>query len=124
MKINVYHDAFGDEEMKHAAVVYVRDDIEVIEQALEYAFRMTNNIEDSWTKNPGVEAINPFEARSTSVRDFMEIDGTWYKVACAGFEVVDMDEIIVTSGYEYDANGQVTGHTSKKVKFSDYVRNV
>jgi hypothetical protein len=55
---------------------------------LEEAYRLTNHIDESWYYNRGVTCHN-FKARSTSVGDFMEKDGTWYVVAMCGFEAVN-----------------------------------
>lgn len=85
-----------------------------VDQALEFAFRFTNNIEGSWSKgetfefngevhdnpdfNPAVEFIGEYPvgkngqvygARSTSMHDRMEVNGVMYEVAAFGFDVVE-----------------------------------
>lgn len=119
MKINVYHDKFGDEAMNHVAVVDVKE-FDVIEDALENAYRLTQNLNHAWAENQDVHAVGGV-ARSTSVNDFMEVDGDWFRVAGSGFEIVEPDEVIRTSGYEYNIHGQVSEHTSREVKFEDYL---
>lgn len=50
------------------------------------AYRLTNHIDKPWDKNPEVKCIKP--SRSTSIGDFMELNGVWYAVAPIGFEKV------------------------------------
>lgn len=55
---------------------------------LEHAWQQTNNIDDSWTKNPNVEAMIP-ESRSSKVGDVMkDSNGTYHIVASIGFTAV------------------------------------
>ena len=80
-------------------------DIDDIDQALEYAYRWTNNIRGSWSIQE--ETIGDYEnhdlnhyvtvlvkredglgLRSTSMGDRMEIDGVEYRVAMVGFKEV------------------------------------
>jgi len=80
-------------------------DIDDIDQALEYAYRWTNNITGSWSIQE--ETIGDYEnhdlnhyvtvlvkredglgLRSTSMGDRMEIDGVEYRVAMVGFKEV------------------------------------
>ena len=96
MKIEVIHAAFED-EAEHMANVTADDRMGVME-ALEYAYRWTNNVAGSWSRtdledngdeNDDVEVVKPvgdLGHRSTSVGDYMRVDGTLYRVAGVGFE--------------------------------------
>ena len=70
----VIHKAYEDKQEVVAKV-----DVGDLEgnAALEYAFRSTNNIEDSWIKNENVEYLgeDPDGARSTSVGDLLLFKG-------------------------------------------------
>jgi len=107
-KYEVYHNAFGDKDI-HVANVNIADDVPVME-ALEVVFRKTNNIEGSWSKGPtfevkgeifdnadyseDVEVVKPLLVkdgvewghRSTSVGDYVIIDGIKYNCAMVGWE--------------------------------------
>ena len=97
MKITVVHKAFEDTPYVAAEVEYTGDSVE---SGLEYAYRWTNNVQGSWSRsdiegngdaNDDVEVINPpapgeYGYRSTSVGDYMKVDGTLYRVAMMGFE--------------------------------------
>ena len=107
-KYEVYHNAFGDKDV-HIANVNVDDNVPVMD-ALEIVFRKTNNIEGSWSKGPtfefenvmhenadyseDVEVVKPLLVkdgiewghRSTSVGDYVIVDGTKYKCAMVGWE--------------------------------------
>ena len=82
-------------------IAFVRTDIEDIEQALEYAYRWTNNIEGSWSRrdipnnsdaNPNVVCLEHREdglgQRSTSTFDRMLLDGKTYEVRGCGFKEI------------------------------------
>lgn len=108
MKYEVYHNAFGDKDI-HVANVNIADDVPVME-ALEVVFRKTNNIEGSWSKGPtfefkgqtinnsdyseNVEVVKPLLVkdgvewghRSTSVGDYVIVNGTKYNCAMVGWE--------------------------------------
>jgi len=108
MKYEVYHNAFGDKDV-HIANVNVDDNVPVME-ALEVVFRKTNNIEGSWSKGPtfdfkgetfdnsdyseNVEVVKPLVVkdgiewghRSTSVGDYVIVNGTKYNCAMVGWE--------------------------------------
>ena len=108
MKYEVYHNAFGDKDV-HIANVNVEDNVPVMD-ALEIVFRKTNNIEGSWSKGPtfevkgeifdnadyseDVEVVKPLLVkdgvewghRSTSVGDYVIIDGIKYNCAMVGWE--------------------------------------
>lgn len=63
---------------------------------LEEAFRLTNNIDDIWTKNPEVTS-HTSRPRSTSVGDVMLKDlnclgGAWYVVESLGFRQLTEEE--------------------------------
>jgi hypothetical protein len=89
--------------------VNIADDVPVM-QALEEVYRKTNNIEGSWSKGPtfevkgetfdnsdyseNVEVVKPLLVkdgvewghRSTSVGDYVIVDGTKYNCAMVGWE--------------------------------------
>ncbi len=101
MKITVLHKAFED-EAKKVALVNVPAEISDVEEALEYAYRWTNNVMGSWSRsdidnngdyNPNVSRLAPLHEdgmglRSTSMGDEMIVDGKTFKVAMLGFEEV------------------------------------
>ena len=111
MKITVIHKAFED-------VAYTAAEVDVADmqgtQALEYAYRVTQNIEGSWSKgptiewdgethdngdfNPNITVIQPLKItpegkeyglRSTSMGDEMIMEGKTYRVASFGFTKVE-----------------------------------
>ena len=78
-----------------------------VEEALEYAYRWTNNVMGSWSRkeqtfdngeangdyNPNVKVMAPLNEggmglRSTSMGDQMLVGTTLYEVAMMGFEEV------------------------------------
>jgi len=63
-----------------------------VHQALDRAYQLTNNIDDSWTKNTGVTAQGQAAARggarSTSVADVIEIAGERFEVSPMGFTLI------------------------------------
>lgn len=61
------------------------------EHALEVAYKKTQNIHDSWTKNEGVTAITP-TPRSSMLGDVFVIKGQPYTVACIGFDPLESFE--------------------------------
>lgn len=78
---------------------------EDINEALEYAYRYTNNVDGSWSMKIGSDANNDVTVlaelhttadgrkmglRSTSMYDRMVVDGKTYKVAMMGFDEVEM----------------------------------
>ena len=103
-QVAVIHTAF-EEQPNTVAFVEVQDDMEVME-ALEYAYRWTNNVMGSWSikekyldgvgkngdYNPDVTVMAPLidgmGLRSTSMGDQMLFEGKKYKVAMLGFEEV------------------------------------
>ena len=104
MQVAVIHTAFEDSP-RTVAFVDVADNMKVNE-ALEYAFRWTNNVMGSWSRpektfdngekngdyNPFVTTLAPLHngmgLRSTSVGDQMIVDSKTYEVAMMGFEEV------------------------------------
>lgn len=106
MRVAVFHkedDSFDRMATVHAPCTDV-------EEALEYAYRWTNNIHGSWSRennadwNELVTQILPLEDgmghRSTSVRDRMLVEGEWYEVACFGFEKLYSDDKLAKIGKE------------------------
>ena len=102
MKIEVQHinrdtqtgDSLG---FSSVAIVEVSDNVSVIE-ALEHAFRWTQNLMDSWSLNmtndghPDVTPMNMRDDgmghRSTSMFDQMIVNGQTHTVGLFGFEKV------------------------------------
>lgn len=109
MQVAVIHSAF-EETPRTVAFVNVPEDMEVME-ALEYAYRRTQNIEGSWSKGPQIEwdgvihengdysedvtvmAELPvgedgkvYGLRSTSMMDQMLFGTKKYRVASFGFK--------------------------------------
>ena len=105
MKITVVHKAFEDTPQ---TVAEVEAPHAVVEEALEYAYRWTNNVMGSWSIkkknfedgepngdfNPNVKVVadlhidesgKAWGLRSTSVRDMMHVDGRSFEVAGFGF---------------------------------------
>lgn len=58
------------------------------EDALEIAYKNTQNIHDSWTKNPGVTAITE-TPRSSMIGDVFVLKGQAYTVANFGFSILE-----------------------------------
>jgi hypothetical protein len=95
MQVAVIHTAFEDSP-RTVAFVEVGDRIG--DEALEYAYRWTQNIFDSWSLkmpedgNDDVtvmgEIVNGMGIRSTSVNDQILIGTKKYRVAFAGFEEI------------------------------------
>ena len=105
MKVSVIHSAFGD--TPHVvAFVDVPDGTETNE-ALEYAYRWTNNVMGSWSRkekffedgtengdyNENVTVMAPLHEggmglRSTSMGDQMLVGTTKYEVAMVGFKEI------------------------------------
>ena len=101
MKITVVHKAFEDTPQ---VVAEVEAPHAVVEEALEYAYRWTNNVMGSWSRkqeifedgsangdlNANVVVKAPLHEggmglRSTSVGDMMHVDGRSFEVAGMGF---------------------------------------
>ena len=108
MKITVNHadfDRYTGEVLGYTPVALVNAvDINNVNEALEYAWRYTNNVDGSWSMKIGSDANdnvtvladlpvskrtgNPMGLRSSMMGDRFEIDGVEYKVAIAGFKEV------------------------------------
>lgn len=61
--------------------------------SLEEAFRLTNNIDHSWTKNKEVTAIEP-KLRSSSVGDVFEKGDKIFMIASCGFNEIKVEGLI------------------------------
>ena len=98
MKVTVVHTAFEDAPR---IVAEVEAPHTKVEEALEYAYRWTQNIHDSWSLkmpadgNPAVTVKAPLHVdedgkewglRSTSMRDMMHVNGRSFEVAMMGFQ--------------------------------------
>ena len=108
MKITVNHADFDrqtGEVLGYTPVALVNAvDINNVNEALEYAWRYTNNVDGSWSMKIGSDANdnvtvladlpvskrtgNTMGLRSSMMGDRFEIDGVEYKVAIAGFKEV------------------------------------
>ena len=119
MKVTVYHNESlfarnNDEKKVFTRVAVVEAPMDDVMEALEYAYRWTNNIQGSWSiKEFTLEADNgvtmqngdynenvtvmadlpvyegkTFGMRSTSMGDQMLMGTTKYKVAIVGFEEI------------------------------------
>lgn len=77
--------AFG-----HGCYVHVAD---IDGDDPDFAFRHTQHLDHSWSENPhqGVVPVQGATARSTSVGDLIEVDGTYMLVAGIGFRVMPAD---------------------------------
>tara|TARA_R110000765_G_scaffold222931_1_gene327003 strand:- start:159 stop:821 length:663 start_codon:yes stop_codon:yes gene_type:complete len=115
MRIAVHHstDRLGTSFDRMCTVEAPQTDVY---EALEYAYRYTNNINGSWSRNDiennddwneNVTQILPLEDgmghRSTSMFDRMLVEGEWYEVAAMGFEKMDaeasaasLDDVLAT----------------------------
>lgn len=103
-EVEVHHVATGD-----GLVARITVDPELTAQeALEFAYRRTQNVEGSWSKgpwvhdarnwdhHPSVSVVKPLQTlngisyghRSSMVGDELVFQGKRYKVAPSGFEVV------------------------------------
>ena len=98
-KVAVIHTAFEDKPST-VAFVEVPNDAETLTDKLEYAYRWTQNIMDSWSlKGPAdgndkVTVVGDTEGgtmgiRSTSVGDQMLVGTEKYVVASFGFETLE-----------------------------------
>jgi len=97
MKVTVVHTAFEDAPR---IVAEVEAPHAKVEEALEYAYRWTNNVMGSWSRddledngdyNPNVTRVAPLHEdgmglRSTSTGDMMHVDGRSFEVAMMGFQ--------------------------------------
>ena len=106
MKVTVFHKDFETNAFTRVAVVTVYHNDE--KEALNYAYRWTQNIHDSWSHPEGVEDKNPnveivgelptrggktYGLRSSMMGDrFYVEDGDAYECAMIGFEVLPVLE--------------------------------
>ena len=97
MKIIVIH-VIGEDSPTLRAIVTTPASLgDQVGAHLEYAFRWTQNIHDSWSfgdgedRNPNVQRLGPLHPapcqgiRSSMVGDRFEVDGMAWKVAPVGF---------------------------------------
>jgi len=101
-QVAVIHTAFEDKPST-VAFVEVPNDAESTIDKLEFAYRWTQNIMDSWSlKGPGdgndkVTVVGDISSgyglRSTSVGDQMLVGNVKYKVARFGFETLDGEAV-------------------------------
>ena len=101
MQVAVIHTAF-EESPRTVAFVNIPEDVQSTDDALEYAYRWTNNVMGSWSRtdiedngdyNPNVTLIaslgkGGMGLRSTSMGDQMLIGNKKYTVAAFGFEEI------------------------------------
>ena len=83
-KIKLYFNNFGDvnKYIGDIEVMVKKEPIteDDIHKILEYVYRQTQNIDDSWSKK-----YNLSDQRSTSIGDYMIFNGVRYNVAGIGF---------------------------------------
>ena len=101
-QVAVIHTAFEDKPST-VAFVEVPNDAETLTDKLEFAYRWTQNIMDSWSlKGPGdsndkVTVVGDISSgyglRSTSVGDQMLIGNKKYVVARMGFETLEGEKV-------------------------------
>ena len=101
-QVAVIHTAFEDKPST-VAFVEVPNDAETLTDKLEFAYRWTQNIMDSWSlKGPAdgndkVTVVGDISSgyglRSTSVGDQMLVGNVKYKVARFGFETLDGEAV-------------------------------
>ena len=90
MKVRVFHAAYESSPV-HIATVEAPDAADMV--ACEHAFRLTQNIDDCWSKS-GNEAVTvevqvgKLGHRSTSVGDYCEVAGQLYACMGEGFKPV------------------------------------
>ena len=86
-QVAVIHAAFG-EEPRTVAFVEVPKNV-VVDQKLETAFRLTNNINRAWWENEEVTPVFPEQGcRSTSVDDMVLIGNEKYICESVGWKKV------------------------------------
>ena len=109
-KVSVIHSAFGD--TPHVVAFVDVDPSLSLNKKLEYAYRWTNNVMGSWSRdeevfedgtpngdfNPAVTRVAPLHEggmglRSTSMGDQMLVGNKKYVVAMMGFETLEGEKI-------------------------------
>lgn len=100
--IEVFHSAFGDGWRKVADVPI--HGIQTIDEACEFAYRLTNSIDAPWWENDGVTPTEEVKqeggCRSTSVDDHLKVTWmkrppTYYRVAPVGFTPAKLTDIVM-----------------------------
>ena len=103
MRVTVYHNenlfARAEPNVTFTRMAVVEAPMDDVMEALEYAYRWTNNVMGSWSRtdiedngdfNPNVTLVAPLEGgyghRSTSVGDVMFTEDGKYEVAPMGFK--------------------------------------
>ena len=89
-----------------------------VNEALEYAWRYTNNVMGSWSLKIGEDANDDVEVlvkredglglRSSMMGDRFEVDGVEYRVAAFGFKKVKIGNLaqhIINGGAIFDNSG-------------------
>ena len=85
--VSVIHAAF--DEKPHLVAFVEVDKSWTVNEKLEYAFKMTNSIEDAWWNNERDDAMFPDKGcRSTSVGDHVLVGGSKYLCVGAGWEIM------------------------------------
>ena len=79
--------AYTDDNWKFVATVRVKSYNKSYGQMCDEAFRKTNHIDSSWTENEGVHAYDD-NPRSTSVGDYMMIDGQGWSCESHGWSKI------------------------------------
>lgn len=93
--ITVYHNSkftacsFGGDIAPDSVLTKVA---EVDTDDLDEAYRLTNNIDQSWTLNEGVSSVAP-ELRSTSVGDVLLSNGEYLMVDTFGFKKLSAEDL-------------------------------
>ena len=124
MRIAVFHKE--DDRFDRMATVHAPG-TDVME-ALEYAYRWTNNINGSWSRDDIANntdwrenvtdiapLVNGMGHRSTSVRDRMLVEGEWYEVAGFGFDKLHNDDDLAEIGEEIIEQAKAKTLTKKEL---------
>ena len=109
-QVAVIHAAFGD--TPHTVALVDADPSMSLSEKLEYAYRWTNNVMGSWSRdeevfedgtpngdfNPAVTRVAPLHEdgmglRSTSMGDQMLVGNKKYVVAMMGFETLEGEKV-------------------------------
>ncbi|MBD40241.1 MAG: hypothetical protein CMB11_07700 [Euryarchaeota archaeon] len=95
MKVKVFHAAFEPDPV-HIATVEAPDAEH--RQACAYAYRWTQNLEDSWSKKMAKDGndavtvevvVGEYGHRSSAMGDFFEVEGQLYACEAFGFRATD-----------------------------------
>ena len=104
MQVKVFHTAFEETPVHIATVDAPKGSLE---EACEYAYRWTQNIMDSWSKNMPADGndrltvVEPLHVddkgnewghRSSAMGDYFEVENALYKCAAVGFEPAETIE--------------------------------